>query len=204
MDNSIPLRYAFIAPALFGGSLFVAGLATLALGATDDIAHAISSVIVLMVMVSLYRSAGFRNKPSRRVRCACSVFRHQRRSPAAGRLHRHYRLALQGRYRHHGRHHAPLSAPACRYRSARRGLCFRGVSLAVLEQRGLPFWAANLIQAALFAAFHFNIVQSAYAFACALVLGGLRQRDGIGSSVVAHCTCNLSGVILGLALAASA
>lgn len=84
-------------------------------------------------------------------------------------------------------------------------LCFRGVSLTVLEAaRTAGSGAANLIQAALFAAFHFSIVQSAYAFVCALVLGGLRQRDGIGSSVVAHCACNLSGVILGLVLASLA
>lgn len=80
-------------------------------------------------------------------------------------------------------------------------LCFRGVSLAALERRGLPFWAANLVQAVLFACFHFNAVQSAYALVCALVLGGLMQRDGISSSIIAHCVCNLSGLVLGLILA---
>mgnify|MGYP004598052023 CR=1 FL=1 len=59
MSDDTPLRYAFIAPALFGISLFAAGLGTLALGLPDDIAHAISSLIVLAVMVWLYRSAGF-------------------------------------------------------------------------------------------------------------------------------------------------
>ena len=78
------------------------------------------------------------------------------------------------------------------------------MSLTALERHGLPFWAANLVQAALFAAFHFNIVQSAYAFVCALVLGGLRHPAGLGSSVIAHCACNLSGVILGMILAGAA
>ena len=79
-------------------------------------------------------------------------------------------------------------------------LCFRGVSLAALERCGLPFWVANLIQAVLFACFHFNVVQSAYALVCALVLGGLSQRDGISSSIIAHCVCNLTGLVLGLVL----
>lgn len=201
MDNSIPLRYAFIAPALFGGSLFVAGLATLALGLPDDIAHAISSVIVLMVMVSLYRSAGFGTNRLG-VSGAPAVFS----AISAGVLLQAVSIGIIALLSKVDTATTvaitlPYLLPLVAIDPLAEELCFRGVSLAVLEQRGLPFWAANLIQAALFAAFHFNIVQSAYAFACALVLGGLRQRDGIGSSVVAHCTCNLSGVILGLALA---
>lgn len=201
MDNSIPLRYAFIAPALFGGSLFVAGLATLALGLPDDIAHAISSVIDLMVMVSLYRSAGFGTNRLG-VSGAPAVFS----AISAGVLLQAVSIGIIALLsKVDTATTVAITLPYLLRLVANdplaEELCFRGVSLAVLEQRGLPFWAANLIQAALFAAFHFNIVQSAYAFACALVLGGLRQRDGIGSSVVAHCTCNLSGVILGLALA---
>lgn len=206
MDNSIPLRYAFIAPALFGGSLFVAGLATLALGLPDDIAHAISSVIVLMVMVmvSLYRSAGFGTNRLG-VSGAPAVFS----AISAGVLLQAVSIGLIALISK-----VDTAAPVAItlpyllrlvvVDPLAEELCFRGVSLTVLERRGLPFWAANFIQAALFAAFHFNIVQSAYAFVCALVLGGLRQRDGIGSSVVAHCACNLSGVILGLALASLA
>lgn len=201
MDNSIPLRYAFIAPALFGGSLFVAGLATLALGLPDDIAHAISSVIVLMVMVSLYRSAGFGTNRLG-VSGAPAVFS----AISAGVLLQAVSIGIIALLSKVDTATTvaitlPYLLRLVAIDPLAEELCFRGVSLAVLEQRGLSFWAANLIQAALFAAFHFNIVQSAYAFACALVLGGLRQRDGIGSSVVAHCTCNLSGVILGLVLA---
>lgn len=197
MGNDTPLRYAFFAPALFGISLFAAGLGTLSLGLPDDIAHVISSIIVLAVMVWLYRSIGFEgiqlNTPA--------VFS----SVSAGVLLQAVSIGLIALISKVDT--AVTVAITLPYLlrlvvvdPLAEELCFRGVSLTVLERRGLPFWAANLIQAALFAAFHFNIVQSAYAFVCALVLGGLRQRDGIGSSVVAHCACNLSGVILGLAL----
>lgn len=201
MGNDTPLRYAFFAPALFGISLFVAGLGTLALGLPDDIAHVISSIIVLAVMIWLYRSIDFEGIQLN----ALAVFS----SVSAGVLLQAVSIGLIALISKVDT--AATVAITLPYLlrlvvvdPLAEELCFRGVSLTVLEQRGLPFWAANLIQAALFAAFHFNIVQSAYAFVCALVLGGLRQRDGIGSSVVAHCACNLSGVILGLVLASLA
>lgn len=201
MGNDTPLRYAFFAPALFGISLFVAGLGTLALGLPDDIAHVISSIIVLAVMIWLYRSIGFEGIQLN----ALAVFS----SVSAGVLLQAVSIGLIALISKVDT--AATVAITLPYLlrlvvvdPLAEELCFRVVSLTVLERRGLPFWAANLIQAALFAAFHFNIVQSAYAFVCALVLGGLRQRDGIGSSVVAHCACNLSGVILGLVLASLA
>lgn len=201
MGNDTSLRYAFIAPALFGISLFAAGLGTLALGLPDDIAHAISSIIVLAVMVWLYRSVGFETN-SLGVSGVPAVFS----AISAGVLLQAVSIGIIAVISKVDT--AATVAITLPYLlrlvvvdPLAEELCFRGISLTVLERRGLPFWAANLIQAALFAAFHFNIVQSAYAFICALVLGGLRQRDGIGSSVVAHCACNLSGVILGLVLA---
>lgn len=202
MSNDIPLRYAFIAPALFGISLFAAGLITLAAGLPDDIAHTISSIFVLLAMVSLCRSLSLgidslgHGLGLAAVLSAISagivlqavsigaialLSKVDTAATAAVTLPYLFRLAVID----------PLAEE----------LCFRGVSLTALERRGLPFWAANLIQAALFAAFHFNIVQSAYALVCGLVLGGLRQRDGIASSAIAHCTCNLSGMILGMMLA---
>ena len=205
MGSDIPLRYAFIAPALFGISLFAAGLITLAAGLSDDVAHTISSIFVLLVMVCLYRSVGLGIDDSGHslgLAAVLSAFsagivlqaisigaiallsKVDTASTVAITLPYLLRLAVID----------PLAEE----------LCFRGVSLTALERRGLPFWAANLVQAVLFAAFHFNIVQSAYALACALVLGGLRQRDGIVSSAIAHCTCNLSGVILGMILAGAA
>lgn len=199
MGNDIPLRYAFIAPALFGISLLAAGLATLASGLPDDIAHAVSSIFVLTAMARLYRSSGLGfdrpGVPSVLSAISAGILlqavsigaialftKVDTAATAAITLPYLLRLAVID----------PLAEE----------LCFRGVSLTALERSGLPFWAANLIQAALFAAFHFNTVQSAYAFVCALVLGGLRQRDGIGSSAIAHCACNLSGLILGMILAA--
>lgn len=202
MSNDIPLRYAFIAPALFGISLLAAGLITLAAGLPDDVAHTISSIFVLLVMVSLYRPQGLGidsfgySLGLAAVLSAISagivlqavsigaialLSKVDTAATAAITLPYLFRLALID----------PLAEE----------LCFRGVSLTALERHGLPFWAANLVQAALFAAFHFNIVQSAYALVCGLVLGGLRQRDGIVSSAIAHCTCNLSGAILGMILA---
>lgn len=198
MSNDIPLRFAFIAPALFGISLFTAGLVTLSMGLPDDIAHAISSIIVLLVMVWLYRYLGLGidslGLPAIFSAISAGVLlqavsigaiallsKVDTAATAAITLPYLFRLALID----------PLAEE----------LCFRGVSLTALERHGLPFWAANLVQAALFAAFHFNIVQSAYALVCGLVLGGLRQRDGIVSSAIAHCACNLSGVILGMILA---
>lgn len=198
MSNDIPLRFAFIAPALFGISLFTAGLVTLSMGLPDDIAHAISSIIVLLTMVWLYRYLGLGidslGLPAIFSAISAGVLlqavsigaiallsKVDTAATAAITLPYLFRLALID----------PLAEE----------LCFRGVSLTALERHGLPFWAANLVQAALFAAFHFNIVQLAYALVCGLVLGGLRQRDGIVSSAIAHCTCNLSGVILGMILA---
>lgn len=198
MSNDIPLRFAFIAPALFGISLFTAGLVTLSMGLPDDIAHAISSIIVLLVMVWLYRYLGLGidslGLPAIFSAISAGVLLQAVSIGAIALLSKVdtaatvaitllylLRLALID----------PLAEE----------LCFRGVSLTALERHGLPFWAANVIQAALFAAFHFNIVQSTYALVCGLVLGGLRQRDGIVSSAIAHCACNLSGVILGMMLA---
>lgn len=200
MSDDTPLRYAIIAPALFGISLFAAGLGTLTLGLPDDIAHAISSLIVLAVMVWLYRSAGFETN-GLGVSGVPAVFS----AISAGVLLQAVSTSIIAVIsKVDTTATVAITLPYLLRLVAidpfAEELCFRGVSLTVLERRGLPFWAANLIQAALFAAFHFNIVQSAYAFICALVLGGLRQRDGLGSSVVAHCTCNLSGVILGLVL----
>lgn len=198
MGNDIPLRYAFIAPALFGASLFAAGLITLAAGLPDDVAHTISSIFVLLAMIRLYRSAGLDlDRPG--VPAVLSAI-------SAGVLLQAVSIgAIELLSKVDTAATAAITLPYL-FRLAAidplaEELCFRGVSLTALERRGLPFWAANLVQAVLFAAFHFNIVQSAYALACALVLGGLRQRDGIASSTIAHCTCNLSGVILGMILA---
>lgn len=196
--NGIPLRFAFTAPALFGISLFGAGLATLSLGLPEDIAHTVSSLFVLATMVWLYRSFD--------LGVGCVGTLGVLSAISAGALLQAVSIgiiALVSRADNAASVAVtlPYLARLCAIDPLAEELCFRGVSLAALERRGLPFWAANLVQAVLFACFHFNIVQSVYAFICALVLGGLRQRDGIASSVIAHCICNLSGLLLGLVLA---
>lgn len=198
MSNDIPLRFAFIAPALFGISLFTAGLVTLSMGLPDDIAHAISSIIVLLTMVWLYRYLGLGidslGLPAIFSAISAGVLLQAVSIGAIALLSKVDTAAT-----------AAITLPYLLRLTVidplAEELCFRGVSLTALERHGLPFWAANVIQAALFAAFHFNIVQSTYALVCGLVLGGLRQRDGIVSSAIAHCTCNLSGAILGMILA---
>lgn len=202
MGSDISLRYAFIAPALFGISLFAAGLVTLSLGLPDDVAHTISSIFVLLAMVSLYGSQGL----------GIDSLRHSLDLPAvlsaisAGIVLQAVSIgAIELLAEVDTAATAAITLPYLLRIAVvdplAEELCFRGVSLTALERRGLPFWAANLVQAVLFAAFHFNIVQSTYAFVCGLVLGGLRQRDGIGSSIAAHCVCNLAGLVLGAVLA---
>lgn len=196
--NGIPLRFAFIAPALFGISLFCAGLATLSLGLPEDIAHTVSSLFVLSVMVWLYRSFGLGvgrvGVPGVLSAVSAGVLL---QAVSIGTIAIVSKIDTAATVTIT----LPYLLRLCVIDPVAEELCFRGVSLVALERCGLPFWAANLIQAVLFACFHFNVVQSGYALVCALVLGGLRQRDGIGSSAIAHCVCNLSGLLLGLVLA---
>lgn len=195
--NGIPLSFAFIAPALFGVSLLGAGLLTLSVGLPEDAAHVISSLFVLAVMSWLYRFFGLRFSRLGAVAVLSAV--------SAGVLLQAVSIgtiALVSKVDTAAT--VAITLPyllrLCVIDPLAEELCFRGVSLTALERRGLPFWAANLIQAVLFACFHFNVVQSAYALVCALVLGGLSQRDGISSSIIAHCVCNLTGLVLGLVL----
>lgn len=196
--NGIPLRFAFIAPALFGVSLLGAGLMTLSVGLPEDIAHGISSLLVLAVMAWLYRSLGLGLSRLGVVAVLSAVSAGVLLQAVSigtiaivSKIDTAATVAIT----------LPYLLQLCIIDPVSEELCFRGVSLAALERRGLPFWAANLVQAVLFACFHFNAVQSAYALVCALVLSGLMQRDGISSSIIAHCVCNLSGLVLGLILA---
>ena len=141
MGNDIPLRYAFIAPALFGVSLLAAGLITLAAGLPDDIAHTISSIFVLVVMIRLYRSVGLGIDGSGHSLGLAAVLS----AISAG-------VVLQA---------VSISAIALLSKvdtastvtvtlpyllrlavidPLAEELCFRGVSLTALERRGLPFW----------------------------------------------------------------
>ena len=168
MSNDIPLRFAFIAPALFGISLFTVGLVTLSMGLPDDIAHVISSIFLLLVMVWLYRYLGLGidslGLPSIFSAISAGVLLQAVSIGAIALLSKVDTAAT-----------AAITLPYLLRLAVidpiAEELCFRGVSLTALERSGLPFWAANLVHAVLFAAFHFNIVQSVYAFICALVLG---------------------------------
>lgn len=75
-------------------------------------------------------------------------------------------------------------------------LTFRGVTLASAK-KALPFWAANLLQAFLFGAFHLNFIQGIYAFALGLVLGLICEKSGcIWYSVVLHIGFNFWGTFV--------
>lgn len=69
-----------------------------------------------------------------------------------------------------------------------RGLIYRFSRLA------LPFWGANVLQAALFGIFHANLVQAIYAFIFGLVLGYIAHRGrGIRYSLFTHIAVNALG-----------
>lgn len=76
-------------------------------------------------------------------------------------------------------------------------MVFRGVTLHILE-RELPFWAANVCQAVLFALMHGNLVQSSYAFLAGLLLGCIVKKYGkLGAAIWCHFAVNVSGLFLG-------
>lgn len=69
-----------------------------------------------------------------------------------------------------------------------RGLIYRFARLA------LPFWGANILQAALFGIYHGNVIQAIYAFIFGLVLGYIAHRGrGIRYSLFAHIAVNALG-----------
>ncbi|HIX28203.1 MAG TPA: CPBP family intramembrane metalloprotease [Candidatus Blautia stercoravium] len=76
-------------------------------------------------------------------------------------------------------------------------MVFRGMTLRILEEE-LPFAAANVLQAVLFALIHGNLVQSSYAFLAGLLLGYVVKRYGkISAAVWCHFAVNASGLFLG-------
>lgn len=75
-------------------------------------------------------------------------------------------------------------------------LIFRGVTLRQ-ARRALPFWAANILQAALFGVFHMNIIQGIYAFFLGLILGYVCQRGGsICHAVLLHFLFNFWAAVI--------
>ena len=69
-----------------------------------------------------------------------------------------------------------------------RGLVFR------YARHAMPFWFANILQAALFGFVHMNLVQGIYAFAMGLFLGWVcRRGHGIKYSIPVHIVFNIIG-----------
>ena len=69
-------------------------------------------------------------------------------------------------------------------------LIFRGVMLAKL-QTALPFYGANLIQAATFGIYHWNVIQGAYAFGIGILFGYVVRRfRSLTASVLLHMAVN--------------
>lgn len=80
-----------------------------------------------------------------------------------------------------------ILAPIC------EELIFRGVTMRC-ARKALPFWLANIMQAALFGLFHLNWIQGIYAFALGIVLGYVCERGGsIYYSMGLHLLFNLWG-----------
>ncbi|MCI8494482.1 MAG: CPBP family intramembrane metalloprotease [Lachnospiraceae bacterium] len=72
-------------------------------------------------------------------------------------------------------------------------LVFRGVTLKYAT-KALPFFAANILQAFLFGAFHGNVVQGVYAFVVGLFCGYVCYHGGsIYLSILFHMLFNLWG-----------
>ncbi|MBO5373102.1 MAG: CPBP family intramembrane metalloprotease [Lachnospiraceae bacterium] len=75
-------------------------------------------------------------------------------------------------------------------------MIFRGVTLASAKC-ALPFWAANLFQAALFGVFHLNVIQGIYAFFIGLFLGYVCEKGkSIYYSIFLHIFFNAWGTLM--------
>ena len=65
--------------------------------------------------------------------------------------------------------------------------------------KALPFWAANILQAALFGILHMNLVQGSYAFIVGLVLGYIYRASGnLKVPILLHMAFNLFGSLIPL------
>lgn len=74
-------------------------------------------------------------------------------------------------------------------------LAFRGVTMGYAK-RAMSFWAANIVQALLFAAMHMNLVQGSYTFFMGLLLGYLVNKSGsLLMGIIIHIAFNAMGVL---------
>lgn len=75
-------------------------------------------------------------------------------------------------------------------------LIFRGITMRQ-ARKALPFWAANLMQAALFGIFHGNMIQGIYAFCLGLILGYICERGGsIYHAILLHMLFNFWAAVI--------
>lgn len=75
-------------------------------------------------------------------------------------------------------------------------LIFRGVMLAKLRE-AIPFYGANLIQAATFGIYHWNIIQGVYAFGVGLLFGYVARRfRSLTASILLHMAVNGASFIV--------
>lgn len=75
-------------------------------------------------------------------------------------------------------------------------LVFRGATMRLARQ-ALPFFFANLLQAALFGLLHANWVQGIYAFALGILLGYICEKGGsIYYSILMHILFNFWGTVI--------
>ena len=73
---------------------------------------------------------------------------------------------------------------------------FRGLGLTYLERAGVPFAAANIVQALAFGIFHMNLTQGIYTFVLGLALGYVTNRSGsIAPAMLMHLVYNLMGTL---------
>lgn len=73
---------------------------------------------------------------------------------------------------------------------------FRGLGLTYLERAGVPFAAANIVQALAFGIFHMNLTQGIYTFVLGLALGYMTHRSGsIAPAMLMHLVYNLMGTL---------
>lgn len=73
---------------------------------------------------------------------------------------------------------------------------FRCLGLTYLERAGVPFAAANIVQALAFGIFHMNLTQGIYTFVLGLALGYVTHRSGsIAPAMLMHLVYNLMGTL---------
>ena len=76
-------------------------------------------------------------------------------------------------------------------------IIFRGLLLGYLKKTGIPFLAANLIQAVCFGIYHQNLAQGIYTALLGFLLGYLAQRYGtLIAPMFLHFLYNLFGTVL--------